>query len=385
MEKISKRLKSLIIMLLAFVLVACVTTPTGDTPEGEETTTENPEAEEPTAANADEVVATVVIRNVGDILIHDTVWEDARTAEGFDFKPMLAPVKQYLENADITVANLEMPVAGADYGYSTYPAFNSPHEIIEALQDAGVDIVNNATNHSIDQGSYGAVQSAANIESYGMEYVGSFQSWEDYNDLRILEANGVTVGFLGYTDHANGLFPAEGMEYTASFIDPAIYPLEIELMSENADIVVAMFHMGEEYADMPNKRQLEVMKVAREAGANYIMGGHPHIVQPFVQFNESQGAWFSHGNFLSGQYPEETKIGGIGEVTFNKMGDGDIEIAGYRFMPTYNVGLPETSYYLVVPLAEAADYGFYNGDAWFDLFEWQMNYFAEVEVVEYLD
>lgn len=384
MKKITKHLKLLILSLLGLVLVACVNDVTEMEPGGEEETTAEAPVEEP-QYDEDEVVATVVIRNVGDILIHDTVWEDARTAEGFDFKPMLAPVKQYMENADITVANLEMPVAGGDYGYSTYPAFNSPHEIVEALQDAGVDIVNNATNHSLDQGSWGAVQSAANIESYGMEYVGSFQSWEDYNELRILEANGVKVGFLGYTDNANGLYPTEGMEYTAAFIDPAVYPLEIEMMTENADITIAMFHMGEEYSDMPNKRQLEVMQVAREAGANYIMGGHPHVVQPFIQYNASQGAWFSHGNFLSGQYPEETKIGGIGEVTFNQMGDGDIEIAGYRFMPTYNVGLPETSYYLVVPLADAADYGFYNGDAWFELFDWQMNYFADVEVVEYLD
>lgn len=383
MKKLKRVGSLLLLALMTFLMSACVNT--SSQPSNEEASSLSEETTVEEVIDEDEVVASVVIRNVGDVLIHDTVWEDARTAEGFDFSHMLSEVKPFLENADITVANLEMPVAGVDYGYSTYPQFNAPHEIIGALKDAGVDLVNNATNHSLDMGSYGAVQSAANIASYDMLYAGSYQSWEDYNDLRIIDANGIKVGFLAYANDGNGLYAADGMEYTHSLIDTELFPKEIELMNEQADVSVVMFHMGEEYSDMPNEWQLFVMQTAREAGANYIMGGHPHLVQPFIRYNDNQAAWFSHGNFLTGQYEEETKIGGIGEVTFNKLANGDVVLDKIRFMPTYNVGLPETSYYKVVPLANAAEYGFYNADAWFERLNQKLNYYTQVEVVDYLD
>ncbi|WP_087117963.1 CapA family protein [Corynebacterium urinipleomorphum] len=117
--------------------------------------------------------ASVTIRSVGDILIHSEVYTDAATnaamnatasatgeggtaaAGGYDFAPMLAPVAKYMRNADITTANMEVPVAGPAFELSGYPAFNSPPQIIDALNGAGVDIVNNATNHSMDRGTGG--------------------------------------------------------------------------------------------------------------------------------------------------------------------------------------------------------------------------------------
>lgn len=112
----------------------------------------------------------MTIRSVGDILIHEEVYADAATnaqadatangstaaaATGYDFAPMLAPVAKYMRNADITTANMEVPVAGPAFELSGYPAFNSPPQIIDALNGAGVDIVNNATNHSMDRGTGG--------------------------------------------------------------------------------------------------------------------------------------------------------------------------------------------------------------------------------------
>lgn len=104
----------------------------------------------------------MTFRSVGDILIHNEVYFDAAaeaaqdggqdSGQGYDFAPMFAPVKKYMENADITTANMEVPVAGPKFELSGYPAFNSPPEIVDALKGAGVDIVNNATNHSMDRG-----------------------------------------------------------------------------------------------------------------------------------------------------------------------------------------------------------------------------------------
>ena len=108
--------------------------------------TEEPEVVE-------EKESSVTIRSVGDILVHSDVYTAARTDTGFDFSRMFEPVRAYMQDADITTANMEVPVAGEEFGLSGYPQFNAPPEIIDALKDSGVDIVNNATNHSMDRGA----------------------------------------------------------------------------------------------------------------------------------------------------------------------------------------------------------------------------------------
>src|SRR5690606_40010010 len=81
----------------------------------------------------------ITISAIGDMLIHSPVYDDARVGDTFDFSPMLKHVKPYLEKADITIANQETMIGGTEIGLSTYPSFNSPHEVGDALKDAGVD------------------------------------------------------------------------------------------------------------------------------------------------------------------------------------------------------------------------------------------------------
>ena len=99
---------------------------------------------------------------------------------------------------------------------------------------------------------------------------------------------------------------------------------------------------------------------ARNAGADFILGGHPHILEPFQRYPENEpglGVWFSHGNFLHGQYDERTKYGGIGEYTITRRTDGSLSVDRIRFMPTYTVGMPQTPEYKVIPLADAGSLG----------------------------
>ena len=132
-------------------------------------------AEEPEII-VEEKESSVTIRSVGDILVHSDVYTAARTDTGFDFSRMFEPVRAYMQDADITTANMEVPVAGEEFGLSGYPQFNAPPEIIDALSGAGVDIVNNATNHAMDRGGEGVVASTGHMRDRGMLYAGSFSS-----------------------------------------------------------------------------------------------------------------------------------------------------------------------------------------------------------------
>lgn len=328
---------------------------------------------------------TVTIRSIGDILLHNSVYQTGQTEDGYYFDFMFEEVWDYIGNADITTANMETIVAGSQLGVSSYPSFNAPEEIVDTLNNLGVDIVSNATNHTVDFGAEGAHASLDTLQEKGMEYVGSYDSWEDYNRLRIIEVNGIKVGFLSYTYGTNGIPVPEDEPYLVTLIDRQLIPLEIERLNEHCDISVVMIHYGED-AHYPVDEQIELTNLMLDAGVNFVLGGHSHIMQPMEQINDSQGVWYSHGNFLSGQYQPYEKAGGIGEFVFKKHEDGSVTLESMRVMPTYNIGWPEYNTYEVVPLVDAAEQGLaYASDMYYEITERLDDYSKAVEVVDYLD
>lgn len=326
---------------------------------------------------------TVTIRSIGDILLHDGVYYDGQRESGYVFDQMFEPVKEDLSGSDITTANMETIVAGSQLGVSTYPRFNAPEEIVDALLNCGVDIVSNATNHTVDFGLDGVLASINNLKTKGMEYVGSYESWDDYNRIRIIEKNGIKVGFLSYTYGTNGLAIPSQAPYSVTLIDKDLIPLEIERLNKHCDLSVVMIHYGQD-AFYPVQDQLDWTQLLIDSGANLVLGGHSHIMQPMKQFSPSQVAWYSHGNFLSGQVKTYEKVGGIGEFTFKKVAKGKVEVESLRVMPTYNFGYPEWNTYLVVPLAQAqSQYGLWNGDELFQEVSQRLKEYSNtVQVVE---
>lgn len=336
-----------------------------------------------TAATLEAEPVRFTIRTVGDILIHSDVYNTANRhagGEGYDFGPMFDEVRPYLQNADITTANLEVPVAGVEYGLSGYPAFNAPPQIVDALKASGVDIVNNATNHTLDRGGDGVAASVSNLRERGMLYAGGYDSWEDKATPRIIDVDGVKVGFLAYTYGTNGIPVPQGREFSVALIDDTAMPAEITELDSQTDMTVVMIHMGEEYEPLPVEFQRETAQAAIGAGADLVLGGHPHVVEPF-EIASGTPVWWSHGNFLHGQWDERTKIGGIGEFAFTRGTDGALALERIRFMPTYNVSPPISYEHKVLPLIDAHDYV----DVAAAFAELRVRLGPDVEIVEYLD
>ena len=327
----------------------------------------------------------VTMRSVGDILLHDWVYWEGQTETGYTFDYMLDPVRSYVQNADLTTANMETLVAGNEMGVSSYPLFNVPDQILDTLVGCGVDIVNNATNHSMDFGPMGVKYSIENIRERGLQYVGAYESWEDYNNLRILDVKGIKFGFLSYTYGTNGNPIPEDRPFLTTLLDRELIPLEIERMKQYADVVIVNYHFGED-SQLPVESELDWTQLAIDAGANFVLGGHSHIMQPMKQFNDHQAVWYSHGNFLSGQIQPYEKVGGIGEVTFKKDREGKITIDGMRMMPTFNLNPQDYGSYLVVPLAQASDYGIWNApDLEAEVYDRFNQFDSQIKVVPYLD
>lgn len=304
----------------------------------------------------------ITLSAVGDILIHDRVYDDARTEDGFNFRPMLAQVKPFLEEATITVANQETMIGGEEIGLSGYPSFNSPYEVGDALKDAGVDVVSLANNHTLDRGEE-AIQNALSYwDSIGMMYTGAYKNEKDRETIRVLETEeNISVAFLAYTYGTNGIEVPEGKEYLVNLIDPKKMKQDIAEAKEKADVVVLNLHFGDEYERYPNDEQKELVQLAADEGVHIVLGHHSHVLQPveWVEGKEGNKTFvaYSLGNFLSGQDKLYRQIGGILTLHIVKTIDGnreEITIEQPEFLPTYVTFENETNYE-VWPMAAVTD------------------------------
>jgi poly-gamma-glutamate capsule biosynthesis protein CapA/YwtB (metallophosphatase superfamily) len=303
---------------------------------------------------------------IGDVLIHDRVYNDAKINNVYDFKPMFSQVKDLLQNPDITIANQESMAGGTEIGLSSYPSFNSPHEIADALKDAGVDIVSIANNHSIDRGEKGILSATAYYQKINLPYEGAFRSELDREQVRILSENGIKLGFLAYTYGTNGIPIPAGKNYLVNLIDEEKIKKDIENLKTQCDVVVVSMHWGIEYQRFPSKVQKDLaVKIAND-GADIIIGHHPHVLQPMEWITRHDGkktfVAYSLGNFLSGQVRDYKDIGGVLNIEIVKESLNNkvnISVQNPIFTPTY-VSSQNLRHYKVIPLTDAATVGLQN-------------------------
>ncbi|WEG12927.1 CapA family protein [Pullulanibacillus sp. KACC 23026] len=313
----------------------------------EKTKSSNPSPSKGSQAKKDEPPKTVkteaTLSAVGDVLIHTPVYKDAQTGKNtYDFKPMFTKVKPYLEDSDITFANSESIIGGEQLGLSSYPAFNSPFEVGDALKSVGVDVVSMANNHALDKGEQGILNATSHWKDLGVEYVGANRNESDAQRIRIIEKNGIKFAFLAYTFGTNGIQVPNGKDYLVNYIDKTKMQKDLEKAKAVADVVVVSLHFGVEYQPMPNDDQKDIAQFAVDHGADIILGSHPHVLQPVQWLTGKDGhkafVIYSLGNFLAGQETPNTQIGGILKLTVEKTQTGDqssIQVTDPEFLPTY--------------------------------------------------
>lgn len=323
---------------------------------------ENPpvETEQPVDTVPEEpepVVTTTSIYAIGDILLHDSVYNAAKNGDGYDFTPAFEKVAPALAEADITVANQESMIGGSDIGLSSYPAFNSPYEIGDALQEAGIDLVTTANNHTLDRGVKAIENSIAYWNSIDMPYTGSFLSEADKANVRTLTANDISFAFLAYTYGTNGVVPKQ--PYHVNYIDVEAMKRDIEAAEQTAELTVVALHFGNEYEPLPNESQQTLVQQLSDLGVDIIIGHHPHVLQPTAWVDGAAGnrtfVAYSLGNFLSGQQGDERNTGGIVGIDIVKTtidGESTFELTNPMFYPTFT-RQSSAGHFEVVPLQSA--------------------------------
>lgn len=268
------------------------------------------------------LVNRIHFKAVGDIMVHDVQYNSAYNYQTgqYDFTSMFQPVKEALQ-ADILVGNLETTLSGPELGYSSYPRFNCPDSIAETLRDCGFNLLFTANNHSLDKGVKGLRRTIDVLDQNNILHTGTFKSPEDREGLTIINANGISFGFLNYTYGTNGLLPPQGEEYVVNLLDVAQIEKDIKKIRNQVDLVVVGLHFGIEYQREPHPQQRALALRIAQGGADIILGSHPHVLQPyeFIQVGDREVfVVYSLGNFVSGQKGRYKDSGAILELVIEK-------------------------------------------------------------------
>jgi poly-gamma-glutamate capsule biosynthesis protein CapA/YwtB (metallophosphatase superfamily) len=314
-------------------------------------------------------VTTAKIAAIGDILIHSVIYYDAKTADGgYDFRPMFEPVKQYLEEADITIANQETMIGGTEIGLSTYPRFNSPYEVGDALKYVGVDVVTLANNHTLDRGEIAVQNAISHWNKIDMMYTGAYSSKEDSEQIRYMKMNDIMFSFLSYTYGTNGIPVPKGKDYLVNLIDKGKMKEDITEAKQNSEVVIVSMHFGNEYKLLPNQYQMDLAKFLANENVDIVIGHHPHVLQPVEWIERPDGkstfVAYSLGNFISAMYGVNQLIGGILQIDVEKKVVGkniDISIKNPTIIPTYTHA-PGFKNFRVLPMRDVSNEQLQNVD-----------------------
>jgi hypothetical protein len=258
-------------------------------------------AQGPASAPPDEI--RVDLAAVGDILMHQDVKASASAAPG-GLQDLWSEVAPELKKADIAFANLETPIAPTVGRPGRPMVFNAPADLPAALKASGFTILSTANNHAYDQGPKGLQETLDRLKAAGLTAIGSGTDKAQADTLRILEVKGLRIAFLAFTDVFNMNLNARVDKPWVRSMDPAEAARAVREARTQADAVVVSVHWGAEYVHTPLARQRAVAKALTEAGADLVLGHHPHVLQP-VEVMESEGhrtvVAFSLGNFVSNQ------------------------------------------------------------------------------------
>ncbi len=310
---------------------------------------------------------TISISVVGDLMCHSPQFEYAKAGkDSFDFSPVYRNVKKYFEMSDFTFGNLETVTAGKENGgYTGYPFFNTPAAYITALKDVGFDLLVTANNHSLDRSEKGILKTINEINYRNLNYVGTYTSQRDRDSIRIFDIKGIKIAILAYSYGTNGNPIPKGKNYLINLIDFDLIQKDIlSAKSNSAEIVLVHFHFGEEYKREPVQFQKDVVNKTIELGADIIIGGHPHVLQP-VNFYETNNAKldsgfvaYSMGNFFSNQQSRYKDAGMILTINIKKdFIQNRIEISEVNFLPTWVFKGITTNdkEYLIMPSTNISD------------------------------
>ena len=331
------------------------------------------------------VVETVDFSATGDNLIHAKIYQQAAAravgSAAYSFDSCYEKMVPFYRGFDVNWINQET-LCTDELAPSTYPCFSTPGDCARALYRAGFRVFSLANNHTYDKGAEGIAATLRFWASMPEDVVitGLWRSEEDPIPLQTV--NGITIAYLSYTEHTNGIPRSSGMEAgVITTSQTELIERQVKRAAALADFVVVGAHWGMEDSHTVTDGQRALAQKLADWGADVIVGTHPHVLQNAEWLTAADGRQafvaYSLGNFLSTQSKPDQLVGAVLTLRLQKTTDPDgavrLEILSPRLHPTvthYGPGKTEVRAYLyrdyTPALADAhgvrAEYGSFGHD-----------------------
>lgn len=302
-------MKKLILIICLFLVTGCINNNEVEEERGEEVIEET----------------RVSLLAVGDNLIHETIYLEALQEDGtYDFTHLYKGIEAELQSYDLKFINQETIIGGNSLGIGGYPNFNTPTEMIQNLHDVGFNLLNIATNHTLDRGQQGIINMVEELKKVpSLVHDGAYTSEEEYNKITTFEKEGITFSLLSYTYGTNGIVAP--YSYSTSYFDEEQIKSDVERAKQISDVVLVSAHWGDENVFSPNSFQTYYAQLFADLEVDLVIGTHPHVIQPLeyvqgINGNETLVA-YSLGNFTGGMLTSNNAISGMLSLDFVKNED----------------------------------------------------------------
>lgn len=295
----------------------------------------------------------VTLLAVGDLLMHQDVKRSAEEAPG-GFMELWGGLVPRFRAADVVLGNLETPIAPRTGRPGIPFVFNAPSALAPALKESGFHLLSTANNHTFDQGPRGLLETLEHLEGVGLQPLGSGRNRAEAEAPRVLTRQGIRMGFLGRTDLFNVDLNRKPEGPWVAALDPDLLESQIRNLRSRVDAVVLVLHWGNEYQTQPSGRQRDLAAKFVAAGADLIIGHHPHVLQPvaWVEAGGRRGAVaYSLGNFISNQDrfyqwrsdpapAGDNRDGALLEVVLLRLPGAPLRLESVRVQPLWTENAP---------------------------------------------
>lgn len=297
---------------------------------------------------------------LGDIMMHSKQIEYTQNPDdSYTFESFFRLIEKPILEADISLANMEFPLAGKPY--TGYPSFSAPDQFGDYLAEIGFDVFLMANNHLFDKGSYGAKRTLDRYrqlqQSHGIHYCGMAGSQEEADETfpLFIRRKGMLIAIINFTYGSNQMGTSQWPRLFLESDKEAIEKAFQKAKERKADFIIACPHWGIEYQLKHSERQENTARWLIELGADAVIGAHPHVIQDYQTIDGIPVA-YSLGNAVSNMSAANTQLELMATIRFARDTNGDLKMLPLEFTYLW-CSLPGGfgDNYTVIPVEEFLD------------------------------
>ena len=286
----------------------------------------------------------------GNVNVTDQTVSAGQGVNGYDYTGLFMDLAGVLSGSHLTSVNFEGNIFRESYGSESACA---PPQLMTALRNAGVDIIQTANSYTVHNGLRGLTATLDAVRNAGMEPVGSFADQGEFHRTRgfiIREVEGIKIAVVAFTKGMNGMGLPQGGFVNLLYTDfsttyqnvdsEGISKILRNISYEQPDITIALVHWGSENYDNISKTQDQIKDLLLSGGVDAIVGTHPHYVQKITQDSSGRVVAYSLSDLVGGN---DTKYSVLLDLEITKNGQtGAVSITGYDYVPVYYADERET-------------------------------------------